>query len=223
MQASVKICNVVEGDSLSIFLQNMEKAQGSSMIELRADSIKNFKQENVLNIVEKVKTQSIFTCRSVREGGKFSDAYSEQEKIINTAFVEKFNYVDVAYDNLLIEDLVPEQQKKLLVSYHNFKETPSSIDLMKVMEKMRANDPGIIKIATMVNTTQDIFTLIEVLKQKKAAEKFIVIGMGAKGKITRVMFPLMGSYLTYVSNGIPAPGIMSQKELETIYNIIYKS
>jgi 3-dehydroquinate dehydratase-1 len=223
MLTSFKICSIVEGSTLPTFTKNLAKLQKTSeMVELRSDFIKGMKVDYMPKL--KTKGTTIFTCRSVREGGNFSGSLSEQEAILKEAFVSGFTYVDVAYDNPLIDELTPKDKKKLLISYHNFKSTPASIELMSVIEKMREHDPAVIKIATMVKKANDMFTLVEILRQKKDKEKFVVIGMGEEGRLTRVMFPMMGSYLIYVSdNSKLLSGIMKRKDIESIYKIVSKS
>jgi len=224
MKRQFNICNVIEGATLAELLDNMEKVQGSSsMIELRSDFVKDFKAEDVKKLASKVNCRSIFTCRNIKEGGKFSGSFDEQQAILKEAFKEKFDFVDVAFDNPFIESLSGNDKKKLLVSYHDFKETRSSIELKAVIERMRENSPAIIKIATMVNDTKDVFTLTDILRQKKNEEKLIVIGMGEAGKLTRVLFPMMGSYLTYASASTKiVQGIISEQELQTVFNILSK-
>lgn len=221
----VNVCTVVEGATPPALLKNISKAQQSAeMIEIRADFIKNIKPEDVKKIAAKVKVDSIFTCRHVKEGGQFSGTSKQQTAILKAAFDGNFTYVDVALGNELIEDLTAKHQKKLLLSYHNFKNTAASIELLALLQRMREFSPAAMKIATMVNDPKDLFTLIDILKQKRRAEKLIVIGMGDAGKLTRIVFPMMGSYLIYVTESTKfAQGIMTRKELETIYKIISKS
>lgn len=224
MQKSIKICSVAEGLSLPVFLKSLEKAQrSSSLVELRADFIKGIKPEDVKTLKSKTKGTSIFTCRKVNEGGRYTGSYKEQKAILMAAFDAGFTYVDVAYDSPITGVLTGKQQKQLLLSYHNFKNTPASIEIIAILERMRDFSPAIMKVACMVKGSKDIFTLADVLKQQMDKEKLIVIGMGEKGRITRAMFPILGGYLTYASDSKSAgPAIMTQKELETIYEIILK-
>jgi 3-dehydroquinate dehydratase-1 len=58
------------------------------------------------------------------------------------------------------------------------------------------------------------------LLNKQDDEKMIVVGMGEEGKLTRVVAPLLGSYLTYASNdySISAPGQVDIIRLKKLYN-----
>ena len=225
MKMQVNLCTVVEGETLPALLKNIEKVlKSSEIIEIRADFVKGIKVEDVKKITSKIKVDSIFTCRHVKEGGKFAGSTKQQIAILMAAFDAGFTYVDVACDNPLLSELSSKEEKKLLISYHNFKGTPASIELLAVLERMREYSPAVMKIASMVNSPKDLFTLFEILKQKKDKEKLIVIGMGDAGKLTRIMFPMMGSFLIYVTESTKfVQGIMTRKELETIYKIISKS
>jgi len=225
MKLQFNLCNIVEGSTIPALIKGIEKAQKASpMIEIRADYVKGIKPADVKKLAEKVKRTAIFTCRHVREGGKFSGSFKTQSEILKAAFNAGFDFVDVGCDNPVIGELSDKEKKHLLFSYHNFKNTPASIALVALLERMREINPEVIKIATLVKTPKDLFTLIEILKQKKEKEKLIIIGMGDLGKLTRTMFPMMGSYLTYVSDSKKfVKGIMTQKELETIYKVISKS
>jgi len=87
---------------------------------------------------------------------------------------------------------------------------------------MRKSKPAIIKIATLVNKEEDVITLSEILKLRKPKEQFIIIGMGDKGKLTRILFPMMGSFIAYAAMDKTniAPGLMTIKEMQDVYNFI---
>ena len=74
----------------------------------------------------------------------------------------------------------------------------------------------IAKIACMANGEDDAARLLGLLDRKR---RLIVIGMGEKGKITRVAAPLLGSEIAYASAGEgkeSAPGQIEEKELERL-------
>ena len=226
MRAPFKICTVVEGNSLPVFLRNLKNAQeGSAKVELRADSIHGFEEDDIDTIRKNVSISSIFTCRHVKEGGLFSGDAKEQKAINKKAFHTSFSYVDVTVGNSLVKELDEKERKKLLLSYHDFEATPNYINLSVMLDRMRKEEPAIIKIATMVTSPKDVFALADVLKERKDKEKLIVIGMGEMGKLTRIMFPAMGSYMTYASmeGSKMAPGLMTRKQIESIYTTITKS
>jgi len=54
----------------------------------------------------------------------------------------------------------------------------------------------------------------------------VVIGMGEKGRITRVMAPFLGAEFTFASpesGGETAPGQLSVNQLNELFNVINQS
>lgn len=223
MSMPFKICMVAGGNTLHLFLKNLKKAQQSAdMVELRADTIKGFKEKDFDAIRKAVKGPAIFTFRHKSEGGNYTGSADFQKEILRKAFKPGFKYVDVAYDNALVKGLTAKEKKKLLLSYHEFEGTSSEKKLKAVITKMRKAKPALIKIATLVKKEEDVVTLSEILKLRKPKEQIIIIGMGDKGKLTRVLFPMMGSYITYaaIDKTNIAPGLMTIKEMQDVYNFI---
>lgn len=223
MPIPIKICTVVEGGTLPVFLRNLaNEIHHSAMVELRADSINGFEEEDIYTLKRNVSIPSIFTFRHVKEGGLFAGDTFEQRAILKRAFHSGFEYVDVSCGNKILKELIPKEKKKLILSYHSNDSTPSYTKLAAILEQMRSVKPAIIKIATKINSHADIFKLADILKMKKEREKLIVIGLGEKGKPTRILFPLIGSYLAFASmvGSKIAPGIMSHKQMESIYKLI---
>ncbi len=226
MENDFKICTVVQGKDLETFLKNLKKAQTyASMVELRADSIKDFNFDDLAIIRGDIKVPSIFTFRHKKEGGLFKGALSKQEEILKEAFELDFTYADVAHSNSLIHKLTSKNKKKLILSYHNNKETPYLEDLVDLLNEIRKLRPAIIKIATFVADYDDILILTSLLKKKKKNEKLIVIGMGKRGEITRRTFPPMGSHIAYVTmkgEKDIAPGMLTEKDLKPIIKYFNK-
>lgn len=226
MKYDFKICTVIQGKTLESFVKNIKKAQKTAaMIELRADSLSDFSVEDIPIIKGPVKVPCIFTCRHVDEGGLFTDSLAKQKEILKKAFESGFDYVDVAYNNSVIDDLSVEEKKHLIISYHNNKATPSLIELVELLKYLRSFNPAIIKIATFVKDKMDVPILASLLRKRKKDEKLIVIGMGKKGEITRLTFPPAGSYIAYVTmkgEKNIAPGMLTEKDLQPMFNYLNK-
>jgi 3-dehydroquinate dehydratase I len=224
MNKSFKICTVVQGNNLETFLKNLEKAQKTAeMIELRTDSINEFSSADIPIIKGLLKLPCIFTCRHVKEGGLFTG--SSQREILKNAFVSGFDYIDISYNNPIINDLNDMEKNQLLVSYHNNKGTPNLEELVELLKYMRTFNPAIMKIATMVKYKKDVPVLASLLQNRKKDEKLIVIGMGKKGEITRATFPLVGSYIAYLTmkgEKNIAPGMLTEEEFNPIMNYFNK-
>lgn len=206
---NIKICTPVIGKTLKEFLKNLDQVQAiSDMVELRVDGIKNFNEKDLQLIKKKTIKKAIFTCR--------------KKEIILKAFNLGFDYVDVELSLTSSIDLQKKGKTKIILSFHDFKKTPKIKELTATLDQMRECGNNIIKIATKVNNDQDIKNLLQVLLIKKKGEKIIVIGMGKKGQIIRVIGPLLGSFLTFASTefGSTAPGQIDINKMKNIYKLL---
>ncbi len=88
---------------------------------------------------------------------------------------------------------------KVIISYHDYMKTPSEGTLNEIVRLCFAEGAHIVKIACMVNSTSDAARLIGIFRNKEFEDKVIVMGMGDKGKLVRVVTPFIGGLFTYAS------------------------
>lgn len=112
------------------------------------------------------------------------------------------------------------KDKNLLCSYHNYESTPPYDELEKIVAKMEAYSPGIIKLSTMCNSADDALRLIKLkVRFLENERKHIVLGMGEEGKITRVFGALWGNALIFIpetEEEASAPGQITRQEFDKI-------
>lgn len=218
----IKICTVVIGNNLENFLINLKEVQKvADFIELRVDYIENLLINDLEKIRKNTYKENIFTCRSIEEGGKFKGNNEELIKIINEANNLKFNHIDIEISKLKYFNF-EIKNSKIIGSYHNFIKTPNFEELEKIYDKIISYKiVDIAKIATMVNENDDNIKLVKLLLNKKT--DIIVLGMSEIGKITRIISPLLGGYLTFASldENISAQGQISLNELKNIFRKNY--
>lgn len=205
----IKICTPVIGKTLKEFLKNLDRVQEvSEMVELRIDKIKNLSEQDLKLIRTKTVKEVIFTSR--------------RKEIILKALKLEFDYVDVDLSLIKELKLLKSKKTKIIVSFHDFKKTPGIKELTMIINVMRKYNAEVLKIAIMVNDDQDVKNLFQILLNKKKDEKMIVVGMGEKGKITRILGPLLGSFLTFAStqSGKTAQGQIDIMKLKKIYQLI---
>jgi 3-dehydroquinate dehydratase-1 len=159
-------------------------------------------------------TPVIVTLRSATEGGK-STLPNEQRLGLLRDALSHVSAVDVELKSGLapkLAALAQNQNKGLLVSFHDFERTPPFGELADLIRDA-ATHASVVKISTMVRSNADI----DVLKQLLAKDwglPLCVIGMGTLGTPTRTDFPRLGSCLTYGYLDTPvAPGQLSARAL----------
>lgn len=217
-----RICAVVLNENLTDFLVQLEKAQqNADMVELRIDYIKNLSKEILTLIKDKTHKSAIVCCRSVRHGGKFQGSVDEQQAILQESNDLRFDYIDI--DLAVAKNIkIKNKFSKVILSYHDFEKTPSLKELTQRAVEMRVYKPDVLKFAVSVHNDKDVEVVLTFLLDKKPDEKMIVIGMNEVGKITRLLSPLLGGYLTFASvNDLPsASGQMDIRTLEEWYKKI---
>lgn len=225
MNLKPKICLVVTGQTIDSFIVNLKSAQKlADMIELRVDFIKNLSGKHLDLISRQICQPAIFTCRSQSEGGHFQSNETTRLNLIKQADDLGFDFIDLELKTLQKHRL-KLNRAKLIVSYHNFKTTPSLKRLQTLLVQMRPHRPRICKIATMVKSGRHLKTLWQLLVNKKNSDKLIVVGMGQKGKVVRLLTPLLGGYLTYASfnQSGSAPGQIDWQDLKLFYQQLSQS
>lgn len=224
---AMKICVPIREKTLQKAQQQVRKAsKQADFIEIWLDY---FPAENMaLNLKELIKTAKkpvIAVCRGSKEKGDFGGTEQERIEVLKRAVQGGAKLVDIGIHTAqkLIKSLKVVCQKhhaKLIISAHIWKNTPGLENLKRLL--LRAKKPGadIVKIATLVRNWPDNVLLFELtMRAQKMGQKIIVIGMGEKGRISRIGCPLLGSYLTYVAldeKSRTASGQLTIDELGTL-------
>ena len=207
MEICVSIANCTVGECVKALA-------GQEMAEIRMDSISGLKPEDVRGIFSR-KTRLIATCRP---GGMGEEG---RKKLLLAAIGAGAAYVDIeveAPDGYKKEIIAAARARKcqVIVSFHDYKKTPVREELEQTIGWCFESGADIAKIACMVNGGEDAARLLGLLDHRR---RLVVIGMGEKGRITRVAAPLLGSEIAYASTGKgkeSAPGQIEEKELERL-------
>ena len=149
--------------------------------------------------IEAKGTPVIVTIRTRQEGGKWKEDESKREKLFRAA-IGKVSALDIELSSSLIEALSHEAANSntaLVCSYHDLNMTSPFDKLSDIVRRANATGAAVIKIATLVNRTDDAEVLMRLLRHHTNGTPLCVIGMGSEAVWTRLSFPAMGSCLTY--------------------------
>jgi len=201
-------------DSISKMISASKHAD---IVELRIDYIPEL--QNALTCIEeslKSKTKPvIITNRPEREGGEFTGSEQDRLHLLQKAIDLGADYVDVEYDS--IKQITRRNSSKIIISSHNFKETPHN--LSKIYDDICQQKPDIVKIVAYANDITDNFRIFELLKSAKVPT--ISFCMGESGYISRILTSKFGGFLTFASlekGKESAPGQLTEDELSNIYH-----
>lgn len=111
-------------------------------------------------------------------------------------------YVDLEIDTEegLREEIRREAKERgvrLILSFHDFQGTPGEEELRYVAAYCLRQGADYAKIACRVGHDRDAISLLRLLFLEELKSRVIVLGMGERGKIVRVLAPLLGSPFTY--------------------------
>lgn len=215
MLSKLPICTILTEADLAQTKSLMAQVEkNSTFFELRADFLSNLNEELIYSLKKILKLPTIFTLRDIKNGGQFTGSNAEKLNFYRQAVDASYEYLDLELDSPLT-DVFDRKKSKLIVSYHNFSATPSLAKLRSVIVQAQAKNPDMIKIATFVNQATDLQVLAKLLLDHQVPKQLIVVGMGELGKPSRVLFPYLGSFLTYaVFNNKIASGQLSLLEMQ---------
>lgn len=195
-------------------------AASVDVAELRIDRFASTDPGHVVTVAERfVSMPTIATIRSRTEGGDFDGDESERRSLFE-AVAPHVSAIDVELAATgSLGDVVAAARARgttTILSCHDFDGTPDDDALGSTIQLARDAGADLVKIATMVHSTADLRTLTRVLCDDHGVG-LVVIGMGKLGASSRVLFPVLGSRLTFASWGAPsAPGQMPFDETATL-------
>lgn len=233
------ICLPLVGDTEKKVLEEAEELVGlrPDLFEWRIDAYENVEnKEDCLSILKKVRAAIgeiplIFTCRIDLEGGfKKISRENRLELFIAAMASGDIDIVDVELCNNkefvnTVKECAKANNVKSILSYHNFKETPSeSFIYAKLVEAQKAG-ADIAKLAVMPQDYRDVLTLLSATHQarKESVQTPIVtMSMGPEGAVSRFAGGLFGSDITFaIGKGASAPGQIPIKELRACMDLLY--
>ena len=218
---------------VSVMPKSLEEAQAidvtryhdADIIEWRADFLP---KEAILQVAPAIfekfaGRELVFTLRTRAEGGQIelsSEEYVQMIKEVAQLYqpdyidFEYFSYKDV-FDQML-------DFPNLVLSYHNFQETPEN--LMEILSELTSLNPKVVKIAVMAHTEQDVLDLMNFTRGFKTLnpeQEYVTISMGKVGKVSRITSDVTGSSWSFASLGeASAPGQISLSSMKKIREIL---
>lgn len=197
---------------------------GMDVAEIRVDRCASDDVWLISNVIRRfADVPTIATIRSRDDGGDWDGTEDERLALFKT-IIPKVDAVDIELRSNAINAAVIEEahraERTAIVSFHDFDATPPFPELVDVFARARSIGADVVKIATMVTSPDDLRTLtaFTLAHQHKGV---IVIGMGDLGTPTRVLFPFLGSKLTFAAGFHPsAPGQLGLPETVDAFRLL---
>jgi 3-dehydroquinate dehydratase/shikimate dehydrogenase len=171
----------------------------------------------------------IIVNKPKREKGKWKGTEAERIKRLMEFAREGGDYVDVDITTTveLIRKLINNKKKaKIIISYHNYNQTPSERILWDIIKKAVQLGADIVKIVTYANRPEDNIAVFNILTEAKQRRlKVAAMCMGKYGKISRMYGSQLGSKLTFTAlnpRQKTAPGQLTLDEYKEFTSYLNK-
>jgi 3-dehydroquinate dehydratase I len=168
----------------------------------------------------KLRAPLIVTVRHPSEGGA-APLTTAQRAALYREFLPAAALIDVELRsaNALRAVLAEAAERKVgrILSWHDFKTTPSLPSLKARWSAARTFSPEIIKLATHTQTATHLSTLLAFLASRPKLPATSVMGMRELGKISRLTLARAGSILNYGYLGeLQVPGQWPARRLKEL-------
>jgi 3-dehydroquinate dehydratase type I len=217
-----KVCVPIVEETVKKALIAIKEAEPwADLLELRVDYLK---QVSLAPLLESRRKPFIVTHRRYEEGGNCKGEERTRLGVLREAVDLGADYVDVelASGKSFLQEVIRERDKtQLILSFHDFRRTPSHQELQELFSRMARLGADVIKIVSFARSWEDNLTILSLIPFAKARrQKILAFCMGEKGKVSRLFSPFLGGAWTYASLRkvkASAPGQWTVQELRDVW------
>lgn len=234
-----KVCAPLTGTTREELLREaiLAREAGADLAEWRLDCYqdvfnKEQLKETLVLIYEMLeRLPLLLTFRTLEEGGtqdiSIKDYHDLYKFLIDTELVEMLD-IELFKIESMEKDLLHDihrRQIPLVISSHDFKETPADPVLLYRLNMMEHFGASIGKIAVMPNNKRDVLRMMELTRRAHAfvSMPLITMSMGELGMVSRLAGNVTGSAITFGAldaTRASAPGQLPVKELKQIISLL---
>ena len=168
------------------------------LVELRVDAFTT-DLAPLIRAVPRLKIPCLVTVRHPAEGG-VNGLTLARRRALYLQFLPYAAFIDVELRSVeKLADVIGAARTrgvKVVVSDHDFRKTPPLAQLQSRVRRMQRSGADICKIATLTSTASDLHRLLALFTTRQPLP-LSVMGMGAFGKVSRLLLARAGSVLNY--------------------------
>ena len=209
-------------------LFKIQKKYSDIIMEFRFDYLEKYTYlDTIIEKISKYKNHSIYTLRSINEGGKFTQREEERLTILKKLAMVKPMLIDLEYTTISkdneMADFIDNNNIRTLISWHDFNSTPKKDELVDLIDKMRIFS-NYIKIVTTAKTIDDSINIMQLYNAIDSSLNLVAFAMGELGIITRILCNIVGdSPFTYATiDKAVAPGQLTIDQMKIIHDFFHK-
>lgn len=225
------ICLSIARPTAEAALELLRQAEVvADLFEIRLDAFT--RQPDMAMLRRATDKPLLFTCRPQWEGGMFVGDEDERLAILQRAVASGADCLDLelkAGDSMrqaLLADCAASSCP-LLLSWHDFKGTPSRQALMTIFQEMYRSGANVGKIVTTARSFPDVLRVLS-LQQEAAEMEFPLVAfcMGEAGRISRLATLELGGFLTYAAPDDgegTAPGQLRATTMKRLLELLHRA
>lgn len=229
------LCVSLSERTLQGCLNILDNLQEDEMAEVRVDLVSHLSprssvddpglSDEELKVLWRHPRDKIVTCRDIQgmQGPGFT---LERQKVLENAIKTRtVQMVDVEYEapesyRKAIAHVAVENNVRMIISYHNYEETPSKEKLLKIVDDCFQYGADIAKVAVLSRSKQDTARVLSLYEDQRPV---VALSMGSDGVISRVAATKLGSPFTFVAvsaESMTAPHQVTLKHMRTIFQLL---
>lgn len=195
----VQTCTAIAAPTVQDAIAEGRRAitRGSDLVEFRLDQVGDLSAPGIRRLAQRFGRRAIATVRSEGQGGRRRRGRTRWLELAATAGFG-FLDVEVATDRPVLKTLLPSaraNRTEVIASHHFLEDRPPG-KIREMLERCcRLGDIG--KVAVSSGSIRSALGLLD-LARRFRRRRFILIGMGVHGAITRVLAAEMGIEIQYV-------------------------
>jgi len=221
-QSSPLLVASLDGDDLPYLLEQA-RTDRADVVEIRLDVWGNFFREDMLEKMARFKDKvGLPMLVSFRGGHPFPAWWQPvhwraltHAAMIDVEWNPKYPWREIVAN-------VKKANLALMISHHDYKETPTDKALVRIAKAAYAKKADIVKIATRTQSEADIQRLLELNAAFAPKRWMTVMGMGPLGALSRLAAPVFKACLLYGFIGTPtASGQLPFRDLQERIRSLY--
>ncbi|MEM0969153.1 MAG: type I 3-dehydroquinate dehydratase [Verrucomicrobiota bacterium] len=193
------VATISSEKDLDFLLDHPEEAAGD-VWEIRLDSLPAG-DERIARISQSGRRPLLFTARDPLEGGAGNLPWETRLGMLEAVgsgaeFVDlELRTLEEHEDARRLAQTFERNEALVVASYHDFEACPSEVELSRLEQRFKEVPAGLLKVAVTVSDLEQVVFLAHWLEGLSVPAS--VMGMGAQGKLSRLVLARSGSLLNY--------------------------
>jgi 3-dehydroquinate dehydratase type I len=201
----------------------------ADLVELRLDFLTDFTLPDLAPLLAQRHKPVIVTYRTRAEGGRYEGPVGPCLEALAAGVQAGAEYIDVELHTpqAACQDLLAQARAagtKVLFSFHDCEKMPPQEHLRRLVDQAWERGADIAKVVGRAHAWADNLPLLELVTYARQQQRDIIaLAMGEAGRLSRVLAPLWGAYLTFATlspGRESAPGQMTPAELKHLWKLL---